>query len=145
MVGQLDSPAFLFAGIHFEKSAAVKTTSKTIFNTPDSEFPIPGAHDRSTEPWFAVNRINRVDIIKTACQRTLEQGFASRRVQIPPSFGDPPLRVPIAQGYGDGVLGQITGPEIGFRWTNHQYGGKRRETRDEQTTITLWDLAFRVH
>lgn len=110
MVGQLDSPAFLFAGIHFEKGTAVKTASETIFHTSDGEFPIPDAHDRSAGPWFAVNRVNCVNVIKTACQRALEQGLASRRVQIPPSFGDPPLSVPVAQSYGDGVLGLITGP-----------------------------------
>src|SRR5215217_9241245 len=114
-VGELDGPALLLARVDLEEAAAVEAAGEAILDAADREFTVARAHERAPAPFAAAIVVDRVDIEIPRRQLALEQGFAAARVEVPPAFRDPALRVAVADRDADAARRHIAQPQVRVR------------------------------
>jgi hypothetical protein len=127
---ELDGPALLLARVDLEEAAAVEAAGEAILDAPDREFAVAGAHEGAPAPFAAAVVIDREHVEETGRQRSLEQGFAAARVQVPPALGDPSLRVAIADRDADAARGHVAQAQVGAGRCRGDQGGEDETGED---------------
>src|SRR6185436_6261972 len=87
--GELHGPGALLAGVDLEEAGAVETAREAIARPLDGEFLVACAHEGLPGPLPTAVVVDRIDVIKSCDERSLEQGLAAARGQVPPAFRGP--------------------------------------------------------
>ena len=140
LLGKLDRPALLFAGIDLEEAGPVIASRQAIVEAANGELLFAGAHERLAAPFPALVVVDRVDIVVSRRKRPLEDGLAIMRRDVPPSFRQPAILVAIAHRDTDAARRVVAQPEI--RRARASREGSRR-TMPSRRSEEPWDVSWR--